>query len=97
MEYTGTTGKTVKAKCVKPKDCSRCRYKCSEHINDRKRQEVFDEYWKLDTYERKKDFICSRVKEAQTKTYMNATGDGPVSKKRKLSRTFTMLVDGKNM
>ena len=43
-EYDAATGKTTKERHVKPQDCTKCRYKCSVHINEEERKEIFNSY-----------------------------------------------------
>ena len=46
---TAAAGKAKKERYVKPQDCTKCRYKCSVHINEEERKEIFNSYWQLDS------------------------------------------------
>ena len=85
--YKNCRGKTVQAKAMKNVDCSRCRYKCQENINEEKREDIFKTFWGLGDYNRQKDFVCRQVKVKKTKTILGED-DLPVQKKRKVDRKF---------
>ncbi|KAJ8319696.1 hypothetical protein KUTeg_002739 [Tegillarca granosa] len=90
QEYISISGKLVKAKEVKPKDCTKCPYKCSSHISEEARKELFTDFWSLQDYSRQRDFFCSTVSESvkvRTKP----------KRVRKLTRTYTFNVKGKQL
>ena len=80
--YISSSGKTVQRKSVQECDCSKCRYKCNQNISFEQRTVIRNFYYGLDSYERQKDYICSRVQEKNTKTCLKAT-----TKRTKAERT----------
>ncbi|KAF9411119.1 hypothetical protein HW555_009981, partial [Spodoptera exigua] len=52
QEYISRTGKTISAKEMKPPCSNKCRYKCSEHISEGQRYEIFNMYWDLSSLQR---------------------------------------------
>ena len=87
-EYVGSSGKTVKAKKIQNIDCTKCRYKCSEKISGNIKEQLFETFWQL-SYERKKDFVCSRVYESKSRTYLDNDGKAQ-KKKRQVARNFSL-------
>lgn len=55
-----TTNKLRPAKLPKPIDCSRCKFKCNEHLSEDERNYICRYYWNMD-YKSKKNFILSYV------------------------------------
>jgi hypothetical protein len=92
-EHLSAKGRTVSEKRVKPCDCSKCRHKCNDQISEDIRQNMFDSFWSLGSYERQKDFICARVQENKTRTYLDES-DQPKDKRRKVHRVYSFEVDG---
>ena len=66
-EYVSQRGKIVLGKMVKSVNC---KFKCSENILEQNRQKLIELFWSLNTYERKKDFLFSRIDEKQTRRYI---------------------------
>ena len=64
-EYISSTGKTVPGKDVQPCNCTKCRFKCTERVDDVTRKRIFHSYWSLQSYERQRDFICSSIMETE--------------------------------
>ncbi|KAK7486497.1 hypothetical protein BaRGS_00022298 [Batillaria attramentaria] len=93
-EYVSQTGKTVDAKCVRKIDCSKCRYDCNNRVSEEYRQELFQTFYALDTYERQKDFVCAHVRDRETVSILG-TDNKPVPKKRQRCRTYFFIADGK--
>ena len=58
LEYISSKGKTVQKKIVQPKDCSKCRFKCSILIDEHNREKLCENYYNLGSYERQRDFLC---------------------------------------
>ena len=52
---------------MKPVDCSKCCNKCSSYFDEPSRNEMFNIYWALESFDRKKDFICANIKEEAIK------------------------------
>ena len=42
-------------------DCSKCRFKCSEHLKEETRTAFCEEFWQLRGYKRQKDILLSSV------------------------------------
>ena len=80
-QYVSAKGKLVKEKKVKLCDCSKCRFKCTSKISEEYRDEIFQYFWSLISYERQKEFVCSRIEEKKTKTYINEDGEKQPKKK----------------
>ena len=62
QEYLSCTGKSVPRKAVQPHSCIKCRFKCGENISEEQRQQIFDSYYSLGSYERQRDYICDMVR-----------------------------------
>lgn len=80
-EYISSRGKAIKARQLKPHNCSKCRYKCPSKVSEEDRMNIFNNYWSLKSVERQKDFICQNVIEKQTRQ-----GSG----KKTVAHTFTL-------
>ena len=62
LEHVDSSGKVKAKKKVRVSvECSKCRFKCSEKINDEERLSTNDEYWSLMDYSRKKDFLLANI------------------------------------
>ncbi|CAG2211934.1 unnamed protein product [Mytilus edulis] len=93
-EYVSQRGKPVHQKVVKSVDCSKCKFKCSQKITEENRQKIFDLFWSLESYERKKDFIISRVEEKQTRKYIDPNKDITQKRKRNIHRSYFFDIGG---
>lgn len=92
-EYISTSGKITKAKRLEPADCSKCKFKCNTKFSETARQNVFESFWSLESYERQKDYVCARIEERQTRTYLK--DDSNKKEKRKMvDRIFSLEEDG---
>ena len=81
--------KTIPAKCLKPMDCSTCRYKCTTKVTQETRQKLFDHYYSPQmTYERKRDFICRHIE-------VKPTSKRNLRTYKLNSRTYMLPVDGR--
>ena len=81
--------KLVPAKCLKPMDCTACRYKCSTKVSQVTRQNIFDHYYSPQmTYERKRDFICRHIE-------VKPTSKRNLRTYKLNSRTYTLPVGDK--
>ena len=58
-------------------------------FSEEDRQKIFDSFWNLGSYERQKDFVCSRVEEKKTRTYLK-DNDEQQEKKRMVARTNSL-------
>lgn len=65
-QYIAVSGKVVEGKQVIKVDCSKCKFKCSEHINSVQQEEINNAFYEPASYERQKQFICSQVTETTT-------------------------------
>ena len=65
--YVGKLGKSFTARAVQPVDCSKCRLKCSEKIEEEQRQIIFETYWELGDYSKQRHFICTHVEQNEPK------------------------------
>ncbi|XP_070212669.1 uncharacterized protein [Littorina saxatilis] len=90
-EYTSESGNIKRAKSVQHVNCQNCRFGCNK-ITSEERQNIFQAFYALTSYERQKDFICSNVQEQSTRTVCDE-GE-PVPKKRQVCRSFSFSVDG---
>ncbi|XP_059179519.1 uncharacterized protein LOC131958471 [Physella acuta] len=85
--YVSVQGKVVPARCVKPVDCSKCKFNCPSRVSEEEREILFKEYWSLDTFKEKVNFISSCVHEF--------TPLRPVSGRRAYSRRYMLKNNGK--
>lgn len=89
QEYTSPhSGKKVPKRAVKP-PCTNCRFKCVSVFTEEDRQKIFDSFWNLGSYERQKDFVCSRIEEKKTRTYLK-DNDEQKEKKRMVARNYSL-------
>lgn len=95
-EYISPSGKIVQKKRVQLCDCSKCKYKCSEKVSFAQRCLARDNYYELDSYERKMDYICSSVQEHKTKTYLDNTGK-EVAKKKNVMRIYSLFIESERV
>ena len=65
------------------KDCSKCKFKCSEKISEEQRQQIFNSYWNLQSHDRQRDYICDHVLEKFK-----------AGVKKKVARSFTFHING---
>ncbi|CAG5127483.1 unnamed protein product [Candidula unifasciata] len=86
--YVSVQGKTVPARSVKNVDCSKCKFNCSSIVSEEQRQQLFEEYWELETFKEKVDYIAGCVNEFAPLR--------PVSGRRAYSRRYTLKVGGKD-
>ncbi|MEW8545291.1 MAG: hypothetical protein AB2693_17350 [Candidatus Thiodiazotropha sp.] len=80
-------------KQMKP-PCNNCRLKCTSKISEAERQQLFNSFWTLESYERQKDFVCSDVTERKTRIYLDEN-EKAQSKKRMVVRTYNLETNGK--
>jgi len=59
--YVSESGKQVDNRSTKPKDCSKCRFKCNEKVSEECRQHIFTFYYSIGSYERQRYFICEMI------------------------------------
>lgn len=85
--YVSVQGKVVPARSVKPVDCSKCKFNCPSRVSEEEREILFKEYWSLDTFKEKVNFISSCVHEF--------TPIRPVSGRRAYSRRYMLKINGK--
>ncbi|XP_053386206.1 uncharacterized protein LOC128550688 [Mercenaria mercenaria] len=93
-EYTSADGKPKAARSVEPVDCSKCRQKCDTKITTEQRQQLFESFWLLSSYERQKNYVCKQVEETDTKTYLDKDGK-PNKKRKQVSRKFYFEIESK--
>ncbi len=60
-EHINSKGKLIPKKDPAPIDCIKCTFKCSENFNEEERKDLNNQYWSLEDYCRKKDFIIANV------------------------------------
>lgn len=82
-EYTTPSGKTYPERRVREKDCSRCRYSCSQNITSEQRQEIFNHFWSLDSYVKRLYYYCQSIKEKPARTMTHT---------RECCREYTFIV-----
>ncbi|XP_041352435.1 uncharacterized protein LOC121370949 [Gigantopelta aegis] len=92
-EYVNQEGKTMRAKSVQKVDCTKCRYRCSEHFSEEIRQRICQAFWKLCSYKKQKDFICSNTEETKTRTYLDEEKKA-INKTRQVHRTYSFEHEG---
>jgi len=73
----------MNARSLQPIDCGKCKYKCSEKLDETMRQDIFAAFWDLGDYERQRQFLCQHVIEKPTVS--NQLGK---SRKKDTARTY---------
>ena len=81
--------KEVLAKKVRPPCGDKCRLKCSIKIDERNRQLIFDNYWKLANLQRQREFIIRHTHEIKPKYRYSSTQN-----LRALNTAFYFVLDG---
>jgi len=56
-----TMHKLVKARCVKPVNCSKCRLKCNTKVTEEQRQALFTEFYALNSWEAQTAYIVQSI------------------------------------
>ncbi|CAH1171175.1 unnamed protein product [Phaedon cochleariae] len=87
-EYLTVKGKKVARKMMGATCSEKCRIKCSTRLNDSKRQEIFDYYWKLGDINLQRNFVNSCMSEINP-TYRNSKPGSTRSKNYK----YSFLID----
>ena len=87
LKYTSSTGSDMDAKSVKPIDCSRCRFRCSDKMTEEDRNTIFSLYYGMSSYEQQRQFLCQMVDSEDPK---RCTGY------KKVSKQFHLAVMGNN-
>ena len=93
-EYISQSGKTIPKRALKPVDCNKCKYKCSDNVTEEDRMQIFNTFWSLDSSNRKKDFVISRIEEKKTRKYINPNNATDEKRKRDIYRTYSFDVNG---
>ena len=93
QEYCTSRGKIKKKKHLKPIDCSKCKRRCTNFISESQREDIFNTFYSLSSYERQKDFVCRHVQRKETRTYLGADKQ-PAAKKRQVHHCFSLTVGG---
>ena len=75
------------ARAVQPVDCSKCRLKCSEKIEEEQRQIIFETYWELGDYSKQRHFICTHVEQNEPKRIKVLS-----KRKRSVSQLFHLTI-----
>ncbi|XP_052278769.1 uncharacterized protein LOC127877153 [Dreissena polymorpha] len=94
QSYVSSSGKIKRAKKVKNGCGQNCRKKCHSKISPEQREAIFDEFWKLGSYPKQKEFLCSTVKESKVK---RVRVRDTIIKDRKMSRNYLFQVNGLNV
>lgn len=87
-EYTSPSGRIYPERRVREKDCSKCRYNCSQNVSPAQRLAIFTHFWRLDSYVKRLHYYCHSIREKPAKTMTHT---------RECSREYTFLVDGKRV
>ncbi|XP_072402172.1 uncharacterized protein [Diabrotica undecimpunctata] len=87
QEYVSTRGIIRPPKAPQPISCQNsCRYKCNIKFNEEERKKICKEYWGLQLFERKMDFILQNVAVNSPKTRRPRNGEN--SKMRGNAKTY---------
>ena len=85
--YVGKLGRSYTERSVQPVNCSKCRQKCSEKIEEEQRQTIFETYWELGDYSKQRHFICTHVEQQEPKRIKVLS-----KRKRSVSQFFYLTV-----
>ena len=86
-EYTDSRGSTRPVKKIQTIDCSKCRFQCQKKFTEEERNIIFTEYYKIDSVERKHDYLCAHIEEGSVSR--------TISSKKSVSRKYFFQVSGK--
>ncbi len=67
LSYINCQKKVVQGRAVKAKDCTTCRRKCSTHINEEQRADIFNHFWGMEDKNRQRDFVIHHVQKEEKK------------------------------
>lgn len=67
LPYIGRTGKQQDQKTVKYRDCSRCRFRCSNKVSKEDAYKIFSTYYEMGSYEKQRAFLCQHVDQDKAK------------------------------
>lgn len=90
LAHIGAKGQVVSARTVMPKDCSKCPKKCSTYNSESLRGQLNKEFWKLDSIQKKNQFIANWVEES-----VKQTSTTTAKSRREMSRYYFLPVNGK--
>jgi len=91
-KYTSdTTKKEVRAKFVQPDDCSKCRLRCSENINPEHRQNIFDAFYSLSSWEPQTTYITQSI--LQFEPRRRVAGDAETRRQNQSRSYYLNVVD----
>jgi hypothetical protein len=60
----------------------------------RQRRRIFELFWSLESYVRKKDLVISRVEEKKTRKYVSQNSEEEQKRKRDIHRSYSFEVVG---
>ena len=60
----------------------------------RQRRRIFELFWSLESYVRKKDLVISRVEEKKTRKYVSQNSEEEKKRKRDIHRSYSFEVVG---
>ena len=91
-KYTSdTTNKEVREKSVQPINCSKCRLKCSDKISAEQRQMIFQEFYRLSTWEAQTTYITQSIMQFEPRRRTVPSNSDAGSRKTK-SRAYYLTV-----
>ena len=95
-KYTSdTTNKEVRKKFVQPINCSKCRLKCSDKISAEQRQTIFQEFYRLSTWEAQTTYITQSVMQFEPRRHTVPSNSDAGNRKTK-SRAYYFTVSGES-
>lgn len=95
QQYITEKGKLVKARQLKP--LSRCRAKCAEKLTDEIRSNIFSEYWKLGSYDKRQLFVSSMMVVSDKASCRTRTNDPFKQRFRQNSCKYFLDANGKRI
>jgi len=87
-----TTHKVVKARSVKPVNCSKCRLKCNEKVSEEQRQALCTEFYALNSWEAQTAYLVQSIMQfepARRATKNMQSDNGP---RKTQSRAYYMTI-----
>lgn len=87
------TRKGIKVREKRFSELPTCRMNCKKRIDDTKRKNIFEEFWRIGDYEKRSSYIAGLITTIETQTSRKKV-EGKKHKNRIISNKFSLSVNG---
>ncbi|KAL4148290.1 hypothetical protein QTP88_002566 [Uroleucon formosanum] len=92
-EHLNRKGQNKDAKTIGPSCSEKCRMKCFDKLSNADRKTIFELYWEIDDYDRKREFLARYVRIVQKKQSIVS----PSQSRRNVSRKYFIPVNNEEI